>query len=228
LQIAAHEEVVPVERLYAVCEEARKMANDYRIGRVIARPFVGEPGNFRRTERRHDFSMLPPPTVLDQISTIGIGKIGDIFAGRGIDKSFPTASNREGMNRIAELWESETETLLFANLVDFDMLYGHRRDVRGYARALAEFDLWLGEFLPQILPDDLVIITADHGNDPTFRGTDHTREEVPLFVLHGGEARDLGTRETFADVAASLADFFRLPGAWPVGESFLRRCTSPP
>ena len=126
------------------------------------------------------------------------------------------------MERITQLWNMETEGFFFANLVDFDMLFGHRRDVQGYAHALREFDDWLGDFLPGILPNDLVIITADHGNDPTFRGTDHTREEVPLFVLHGNETRDLGTRETFADVAATLADFFELAAPWPVGKSFLK------
>jgi phosphopentomutase len=221
MQIAAHEEVVAVERLYEICAQARQAADAYRVGRVIARPFTGAAGNFRRTSRRHDFSLPPPHTVLDEIPTIGIGKISDIFAGRGIDRSFPTTSNRDGMERIAELWETETEGLLFANLVDFDMLYGHRRDVTGYGNALREFDDWLGDFLPRILPNDLVIVTADHGNDPTFRGTDHTREEVPLFVLHGEEARDLRTRETFADVAATLAEFFRLPGGWTVGRSFI-------
>ncbi len=125
------------------------------------------------------------------------------------------------MEQIDALWSAETEGLLFANLVDFDMLFGHRRDVRGYAQALREFDAWLGKFLPRVMPDDLVIITADHGNDPTFRGTDHTREEVPLLVLHQGAARDLGTRATFADVAATLAAFFRLPEPWPAGKSFL-------
>lgn len=221
LQIAAHEEIIPVERLYAICELARKVADDYRIGRVIARPFVGAAGNFQRTTRRHDFSLPPPRTILDEIPATGIGKISDIFAGRGIARSFPTASNRAGMERIAQLWTTETDGLFFANLVDFDMLYGHRRDVAGYAQALREFDEWLGTFLLRILPNDLVIITADHGNDPTFRGTDHTREEVPLFVLHQGEGRDLGTRETFADVAATLAEFFQLPEPWPVGKTFL-------
>lgn len=223
LQIAAHEEVVPVEKLYEICRHARSLADEYRIGRVIARPFLGEVGSFRRTSRRHDFSFHPPRTVLDEIPTIGIGKISDIFDGRGIDRSFPTASNREGMERIAALWKTERSGLLFANLVDFDMLHGHRRDVAGYAQALREFDEWLGDFLPEILPDDLVIITADHGNDPTFRGSDHTREEVPLLVLHRTEARDLGTRETFADVAATLAEFFELAEPWPVGKSFLSK-----
>ncbi|MEO6969272.1 MAG: phosphopentomutase, partial [Chthoniobacterales bacterium] len=233
LQIAAHEEIVPLERLYEICRMARRVADSYRIGRVIARPFVGAPGYFRRTSNRHDFSMPPPPTVLDalgehEIQVTGIGKISDIFAGRGIARSWPTTSNRAGMQTIDELWDAETDGLLFANLVDFDMLFGHRRDVAGYASALREFDGWLETFLGKVLPDDLVIITADHGNDPTFRGTDHTREEVPLLVLHRGESRDLGTRETFADVAATLADFFKLPEPWPIGESFLAPCISRP
>ncbi len=219
LQIAAHEEVIPVERLYAICAEARKVADDYRIGRVIARPFIGAAPNFQRTSRRHDFSLQTPRTILDEIPATGIGKISDIFAGHGIARSFPTASNHEGMARIDELWRADREGFFFANLVDFDMLYGHRRDAVGYAQALCEFDRWLGDFLPQILPEDLVIITADHGNDPTFRGTDHTREEVPLFVLHHGTTRDLGTRETFADVAATLAEYFALAEPWPIGKS---------
>jgi len=226
LQIAAHEEVVSLERFYEICRIARRAADRYRIGRVIARPFVGEPGNFRRTSNRHDFSMRPPGTVLDAlgangIAVIGVGKIGDIFAGRGIAQSFPTTSNRDGMQKIDDLWRVSASGLLFANLVDFDMLFGHRRDVVGYANALREFDNWLGTFLPHVQPNELVIITADHGNDPTHRGTDHTREEVPLFVLHRGESRDLGRRRTFADVAATLAEFFSLPTAWPVGASFL-------
>jgi phosphopentomutase len=227
LQIAAHEEVIPIERLYAICNVARKHADRARIGRVIARPFLGTVGNFKRTQRRHDYSMQPPRTVLDAISeaglpVIGVGKISDIFAGSGVTESLPTASNAEGMQRIAELWRERRDGFIFANLVDFDMLFGHRRDVAGYAKALEEFDRWLGNFLPQIESDDLVIITADHGNDPTFRGTDHTREQVPLFALDGSEPRDLGTRETFADVAASLADYFALP-PWHAGTSFLNR-----
>ena len=168
------------------------------------------------------FPFPPPRTILDEIPATGIGKIRDVFAGRGIARSFPTTSNREGMECIDQLWVSETEGLFFANLVDFDMLYGHRRDVRGYAQALREFDDWLGDFLPRISPNDLVMITADHGNDPTFRGTDHTREEVPLFVVNENATRDMGTRETFADVAATLAEFFELAGPWLVGKSFLR------
>ncbi len=226
LQIAAHEEIVPVSRLYEICEVARRHADRFRIGRVIARPFAGAAGNFHRTERRHDYSIKPPPTILNAISeggaeVIGVGKINDIFAGEGVTQSHPTSSDEEGMERISTLWSQLNNGLVFANLVDFDMLFGHRRDVAGYAQALREFDSWLGTFVGQITSEDLVIITADHGNDPTFRGTDHTREEVPLFVLHGGESRDLGTRATFADVAASLAEFFGLTSGWPVGTSFL-------
>lgn len=228
LQIAAHEEIISVERLYEICRHAREVANAYRIGRVIARPFVGAPGHFKRTAGRHDFSLLPPRTVLDAISEAGfpvtaVGKINDIFAGRKITRSFPTVSNADGMQQIDQLWNTETRGLIFANLVDFDMLYGHRRDFTGYARALREFDAWLGNFLSRILPNDLVIITADHGNDPTWRGSDHTREQVPLFLLHNGLARDLGTRETFADIAATLAEFFRLPEGWPIGKACISR-----
>lgn len=232
LQIAAHEEVLPIERLYEICEIARHHADGARIGRVIARPFDGAIGSFRRTARRHDYSMKPPRSVLNAIcesglETIGVGKIADIFAGEGIGQSNPTASNEEGMACIDRCWSDMEHGLLFANLVDFDMLFGHRRDVAGYARALSEFDAWLGGFLPHVTPEDLLIITADHGNDPTFRGTDHTREQVPLLVCHRAQSGDLGTRETFADVAASLAEFFSLPEPWPVGASFLAPCTSP-
>jgi phosphopentomutase len=226
LQIAAHDEVVKVDRLYDICTVARHHADRFRIGRVIARPFTGPEGNFSRTSRRHDFSMEPPRTVLNAISeegfpVIGIGKISDIFAGQGISQSLPTDGNAEGMKCIAEIWESLEAGLVFANLVDFDMLYGHRRDVAGYGRALQQFDQWLGEFLPKIAPSDLIIITADHGNDPAYRGTDHTREQVPLFVLHQEQAHALGTRQTFADVAATLSAYFDLPNTWPVGDSFL-------
>jgi phosphopentomutase len=228
LQIAAHENVIAPDQLYGICRIAREHANRFRIGRVIARPFTGSAENFSRTSQRHDFSIEPPRTVLNAISenghaVIGIGKISDIFAGQGITESFPTVDNAEGMQRIAEKWEFLEEGLLFANLVDFDMLYGHRRDVAGYARLLAEFDGWLGEFMSKIQPADLVIITADHGNDPTHPGTDHTREQVPLFVLHNDEVRDLGCRKTYADVAATVGDYFDLAAAWPAGESVLSR-----
>ena len=226
VQIAAHEEIIPLEKLYEICRVARRHADQFRIGRVIARPFTGKDGKFTRTANRHDFSMKPPRTVLNAIAdagfpTIGIGKISDIFAGEGITESHPAGSNRDGMGLIDNLWPKTKSGLIFSNLVDFDMVYGHRRDVAGYAMALAEFDEWLGVFIDKISPEDLVIITADHGNDPTFRGTDHTREQVPLFVMHNRESRDLGTRSTFADVAVSLAEFFQLPEPWPVGRSFV-------
>jgi phosphopentomutase len=216
LQIAAHEQVIPIERLNTICEVARRHADEAKIGRVIARPFEGEPGSFRRTSARHDFSMKPPRTVLNAlceagVRVIGIGKISDIFAGEGITESHPTTSNAEGMSRIDELWPGADNAFLFANLVDFDMHFGHRRDVAGYARALEEFDGWFGKCIPQIAPDDFVIVTADHGNDPTFRGTDHTREQVPLFVFHQRQVRDLGTRESFAYVAATVAEYFSVP-----------------
>lgn len=230
LQIAAHEDVIPIPKLYEICEIARQQSDRYRIGRVIARPFDGAPGNFRRTARRHDYSMKPPRTVLNAICeenlpVLGVGKISDIFAGEGITESHPTSSNQEGMATIENLWAKTKRGLIFANLVDFDMLYGHRRNPTGYAKTLMEFDEWLGLFIDQISPEDLVIITADHGNDPTFRGSDHTREQVPLLVMHRREERDLGTRSTFADVAASLAEFFQLPEPWPASCSFLHPVT---
>lgn len=224
LQIAAHEAILPVERLYEICAIARRHADTVRIGRVIARPFEGSLGNLQRTSRRHDYSMKPPRSVLNAISesgaeVIGVGKIKDIFAGEGVTQSHPTASNAEGMQRIAELWPQLSNGLVFANLIVFDMLFGHRRHVAGYAQALEEFDGWLATFLPQIGENDLVIITADHGNDPTFRGSDHTREQVPLFILHRSDSIDLETRETFADIAATLADYFHLRDGWPIGRS---------
>jgi phosphopentomutase len=226
IQIAAHESVIPLKRLYEICRVARRHADAWRIGRVIARPFEGEPGAFRRTSKRHDFSMVPPPTVLNAVAETGlrvegVGKVSEIFADSGITHSTSTASNAEGMAAIDRLWDDGLDGLIFANLVDFDMLYGHRRDVVGYARALEEFDAWLAAFLPRCDDDDLVIITADHGNDPTWRGTDHTREEVPLMVLHGRASLPLGTRRTFADVAATLAAYFGLRQPWPVGKSLI-------
>lgn len=229
LQIAAHEDVVPLERLYEICRVARRHADAWRIGRVIARPFVGEGGEFHRTPNRHDFSLVPPRTVLEALTdagvpVIGVGKIADIFADRGITASFPTKSNADGMATIDRLWAETTDGLVFANLVDFDMLFGHRRDVEGYARALEAFDAWLATFLPKIRPDDLVLITADHGNDPTAPGTDHTRERVPVFRLPAAPG-SLGVGETFANVAATLAAHFGLD-PWPVGTT-LGACSSP-
>ncbi|MDB6149180.1 MAG: phosphopentomutase [Chthoniobacter sp.] len=226
LQIAAHEEVIPRSKLYEICEISRRHCDSFRIGRVIARPFTGRAGNFTRTSGRHDYSMLPPRTVLNALEEAGVrvhgvGKIRDIFAGSGVTHSKSTASNAEGMQVIEELWSATDHGLVFANLVDFDMLFGHRRDVAGYAHALLEFDAWLSGFREQIRGDDLLIITADHGNDPTWRGTDHTREEVPLLMCGGGPARPLGVRDSFADVAATVAEFFGVDFSVSNTRSFL-------
>ena len=238
LQIAAHEEVIPLEHLYEICRAARCVADEYRIGRVIARPFIGKPGAFQRTSNRHDFSLVPPRTILNAIvearflvhgiaeasfPVYGIGKVADLFGGSGFTQSFPTVSNAEGMQRIENMYENLAFApdggLVFANLVDFDTLFGHRRDVNGFATALKEFDDWLGWYLPYIEDEDLLIITADHGNDPTFKGTDHTRESVPLLVKCGAPSKDLGTRQSFADVAATLAQWFGIE-AWNSGTPF--------
>lgn len=225
LQIAAHEKVIPQPRLHEICRIARRHADPYRIGRVIARPFAGQPGSFYRTPGRRDYSIDPPRTVLNVLSdagvpTIAIGKAHDLFNGSGVTRSHPTTSDTEGMDTISQIWPGTPEGLILANLVDFDAIYGHRRDPRGFARALAQFDRWLEDFLPQVSLNDLLIITADHGNDPTFRGTDHTREEVPLLVRYGPFSANLGTRSTLADVAATLTDYFGI-AAWPVGSSVI-------
>ncbi len=224
LQLAAHEDVVPVPRLYAICEAARRHADTHRIGRVIARPFAGTPGAFARTPRRHDYAMAPPRSVLDATTDAGlpvvsVGKVADLFAGRGFTASHPTGGNAEGMRITADLWRETRDGLVFVNLIDFDTLYGHRRDVAGFAAALAAFDAWLGGFLPQVTPEDLLIVTADHGCDPTHPGTDHTREEVPLLVLHRGRAGPLGTRDGFGAVAATIAAHLNVP--WPAGRSLI-------
>ena len=193
LQIAAHEESFGLERLWELCKTARALLDErgIRIGRVIARPFLGKTAaDFKRTGNRHDYSLMPGETVLNRlqatgVTTIGVGKISDIFAGSGISESYPTKSNAEGMEVIEQLWRTPREEphFILANLVDFDSLYGHRRDPDGYARCLREFDAWLGGFIDQVLPGDLVILTADHGNDPYHPGTDHTREQVPVLTL---------------------------------------------
>ncbi len=226
IQIAAHEDIVPIERLYSICKKIRLIADKERIGRVIARPFIGENGNFTRSSNRHDFSINPPTTILnilknDGVKTVGIGKISDIFAGSGICETFPTKSNTDGMKRIDDLWQKPVEqpTLYFANLVDFDMLYGHRRDPQGYAKALEEFDEWFGRFSLNE-SESLVMITADHGNDPTWTGTDHTRERVP--VLANGlplPGCNLGKRNSFADIAATLSKWFSVSPGTRAGES---------
>jgi phosphopentomutase len=213
LQIAAHEETFGLERLWELCKTARTLLDErgIRIGRVIARPFLGDsPENFKRTGHRHDYSLMPGETVLNRlqaagVTTLGVGKISDIFAGSGITESHPTKSNAEGMETIDRLWQTPRgeSHFIFANLVDFDSLYGHRRDPQGYAQCLREFDHWLGGFIGRILPDDLVILTADHGNDPYQPGTDHTREQVPVLTLGMGRPLQDGT---FSDVARWIGE----------------------
>lgn len=227
LQIAAHEEVIPLERFYEICKRCRPIADRERIGRVIARPFLGQPGAFQRTSNRHDFSLKPPQTVLNRlhesgVETIGVGKISDIFAGSGIANSLPTSSNAEGCQTIEKLiHNTDCPAFIFANLVDFDMLYGHRRDPEGYSKALEEFDLWIPKLEAICDENLLVIITADHGNDPTWSGTDHTREQVPLLVRSPITIPQLGIRESFSDVAATLSSWFGVDSEFQSGSSFL-------
>lgn len=229
LQIAAHEEIIPVDRLYEICEACREIADRERIGRVIARPFLGSEGTYERTRNRHDFSMQPPETVLNRLSrngveTVGVGKISDIFAGSGIDASHPTGSNAEGCETIDRLLSTGRggPDFLFANLVDFDMLYGHRRNPIGYAQSLMEFDHWLETLLPRLDVDILVMITADHGNDPTWTGTDHTREKVPLLMHAPGSPRLTGEHKPFSVIAATLADWFGVDYSGLAGRSLLK------
>ena len=227
-QIAAHEEVVPLEELYRDCRIARQqLQGKHGVGRVIARPFVGTSGNYRRTSNRHDFSLEPPSeTMLDAIqkaglASIAVGKIFDIFAGRGMTEHVYNTSNADGLDHAMDYSKEDFHGLCFVNLVDFDMLYGHRRDIDGYAKALTEFDRWLPSFLEQLGDEDLVMITADHGCDPAYLATtDHTREYVPLLVL--GKAVkpvNLGTRKTFADIAATVTALLGVPYETP-GISF--------
>ena len=227
-QIAAHEEVIPLAELYRGCEIARELCNPYRVGRVIARPYLGQPGAFRRTENRRDYSYpLPEPTLLDRLAERGwhvltVGKLDDIFAGRGIREALHVENNRDAERGVLHLAQRDFTGLVFANLIDFDMLYGHRRDAPGYARALEEADSFLGALLPRLRAEDLLLVTADHGNDPTFRGTDHTREFVPLLGYRpGGAGRCVGLRRGFYDVAQTLAEAFGLPPL-PRGVSFYR------
>lgn len=227
-QIAAHEEVIAVEDLYEMCRKAREiLTGEHNVARVIARPFVGFPGAFRRTERRRDFSFPPPrPTALDAIrdaglQVYGIGKIEDIFAGQGLTRAAHVGNNIEGIERTLEAIRTVERGLIFTNLVDFDMVYGHRNDPQGFAHGLETFDEHLPEIQAAMRSDDLLIITADHGVDPTTPSTDHSREKVPLLVWESGMRKcvDLGERQTFADLAATLADLFGLD-SWPVGDSF--------
>ncbi len=228
-QIAAHEAVIPLPELYAGCAIARELCTPYAVGRVIARPYVGEPGHYTRTENRRDFSFpLPEPTLLDRLTAAGVpvttvGKLDDIFLGSGIAESFHVENNRDAQQALLTLADrTEPLRFVFANLIDFDMLYGHRRDPRGYANALADTDAFLGDLLPRLRADDVLLLTADHGNDPTFKGTDHTREYVPLLVYRpGNQGVSLGIRQGFYDVAQSIAALFDIPPL-PRGVSFLR------
>lgn len=227
-QIAAHEEIIPLAEQYRICSIARQLLyGDYKVARVIARPFLGRPGSFARTHNRRDYSLEPElPTVLDALVEQGktvtsIGKIKDIFAGRGISRGFKTRNNAHGIETILEVMSGDVGDLIFANLVDFDMVYGHRNDAQGYADALEEVSTGIGKIIEVVKEDDILIITADHGCDPTFPGTDHTREYVPLLV-YGQKIRsgvDLGTRKTFADVAATVADLLKVDYSCP-GTSF--------
>ena len=232
-QIAAHEEVVPLETLYEYCRVARELlAGEHAVGRVIARPFVGESGSYKRTANRRDFSLLPPAkTALNAISeggleVIGVGKIGDIFVGQGITESNPTHGNLEGMKVTEELLARDFCGLCFVNLVDFDMLYGHRQDIDGYAKALSEFDSWLGRFMSKLSDDDVLMITADHGCDPGDSSTDHTREYVPL-LIYGKNIKpvNLGTRIGFTEVGITAADLLGVKYSSEVGESLAPKIT---
>jgi phosphopentomutase len=230
LQIAAHEEVVPLEELYKICEIARELTLDekYMVGRIIARPFVGTSGNFQRTSNRHDYALKPfERTVMNELKdsgfdVISIGKIEDIYDGEGITKAFRTKSNMDGMDKLVDSLKMDFTGLSFLNLVDFDALYGHRRDPIGYGKALEEYDARLPEVFELLTNDDLLIITADHGNDPTHEGTDHTREFVPLLLYSPRmkQGAEIPVRKTFADVGASIADNFNVK-APKHGESFM-------
>ena len=236
-QIAAHEEVIPVEELYRICRIARKiLRGKHEVGRVIARPFVGTPGNFTRTANRRDFSVKPlAPTVLDSIKDAGqmvyaVGKIEDIFVGQGITDAVHTVSNMDGVDKtIAAMRKRRERGLIFTNLVDFDAKFGHRNNPQGYANALVEFDQRLPEIMDALADDDVLVLTADHGNDPTYPGTDHTREYVPVLItgapVRGGV--NIGVRSTFADLAATIADVLGVKPP-PRGVSFKTTIFSPP
>lgn len=230
-QIAAHEEKVPVDELYRCCEMAREiLVGEHGVGRVIARPFIGEPGNFTRTANRHDFSLKPPGiTMLSQLKETGldvlaVGKIYDIFAGDGVTDFVRTKGNLDGLNRTLEYMERDFTGLCFVNLVDYDMLYGHRNDVDGYAKALTEFDTFLPRILEKLKEDDILMITADHGCDPATPSTDHSRECTPLVIYgkHIKENTNLGTLETYADIGATVLDYFGVESKI-AGMSFLSR-----
>jgi len=228
-QVAAHEEIISVEELYKICQIAREiLVGPQAVGRVIARPFVGKPGDFKRTSNRHDFSLAPhKPTLLDALknhglSVLAVGKINDIFAGKGITDMVHTENNMDGVNKTMEFIQRNEEGIVFANLVDFDSAYGHRNDAQGYADALTEFDSRLPEILALIGEDKLLVITGDHGCDPTTTSTDHSREYVPL-LIYGSKVKqgvNLSIRRSFADLAATIAEIFDI--TFDTGTSFLR------
>ncbi|PID02050.1 phosphopentomutase [Sporosarcina sp. P2] len=230
LQIAAHEEIISIEEQYRICEIARELTlqPEFLVGRVIARPFIGEPGTFTRTTNRHDYALKPfGKTVMNELQdkgfdVIAIGKIADIYNGEGVTEAVRTTGNMDGVDKLVSVMEKEFEGLSFVNLVDFDALYGHRRDPIGYGKALEEFDARLPEIIDAMQPDDLLIITADHGNDPVHEGTDHTREYVPLLVYSPSNkgAGQLPIRKTFSDVGATIAENFQVEMP-EHGESFL-------
>jgi phosphopentomutase len=231
LQIAAHEDIIPIKELYEICEIARELTlNDpYMVGRVIARPFIGEPGNFKRTSNRHDYALKPfGRTVMNELKDAGfdvvaLGKIADIYDGEGVTKAIRTTSNNDGMDKLAASFDMSFTGLCFLNLVDFDAKFGHRRDPQGYGQALEVFDERLPEVLSKLGEDDVLILTADHGNDPVHHGTDHTREEVPLLVYYKDLTfgKQLPTGKTFANIGATIADNFNIPMP-DHGESFLK------
>ncbi|WML30802.1 phosphopentomutase [Neobacillus sp. OS1-32] len=231
LQIAAHEEIIPLDELYHICKIARELTLDekYMVGRVIARPFIGKPGSFTRTPNRHDYALKPfDRTVMSELKDAGfdviaIGKISDIYDGEGVTKALRTVSNMDGMDKLLETFKMDFTGISFLNLVDFDALYGHRRDPQGYGKALEEYDSRLTEVIAEMKPDDLLMITADHGNDPTAPGTDHTREYVPLLVYSKRmtEGKELPLRETFADLGATVAENFQVKMP-KYGNSFLK------
>ena len=227
-QVAAHEEAIPIEELYRICQIAREMlVGEHAVGRVIARPFIGEPGNFARTERRKDFSILPPePTLLDRLveaeqPVMGVGKIEDIFAHRGLSQSVHSPNNMACVDQTLAFMKETRRGLIFTNLVDFDMLWGHRNNPQGYAGGLQDFDRRLPEIMDAMTPQDVLFLTADHGNDPTTPSTDHSREYVPI-LAYGSVVKpgvDLGTRETFADLGATVAELLGIEPL-PFGTSF--------
>ncbi|MCD1260728.1 phosphopentomutase [Paenibacillus athensensis] len=229
-QLAAHEEVIPLEELYRACAIARRLTlqDEFAVGRVIARPYVGQPGAFKRTPNRHDYAVKPPEaTVMNHVKDAGldviaIGKINDIYSGEGVTRAMPTKSNEDGIEKTLETLRSPFRGLAFTNLVDFDSLYGHRRDPQGYAKALEDFDARLPELMAALGPNDLLILTADHGNDPIHAGTDHTREYVPVLLYSPSlqQPASIGVRSTFADLGATIADNFGVASTGN-GESFL-------